>query len=206
MKQTYLILIAGGTASGKTTVAEKIAKDLLQNKSVCYLAMDNYYKEFKNLSDDERKKINYDHPNSYDLTLLENHLNILKNGGEIEMPIYDYTNNCRTDKTIKIAKSEVYILDGILALHVETIRNLADLKLFIKTPDDIRFIRRFERDFTERHRSQTSIIEQYLNTVRPMHIHFVEPSIDFADIIIPYLNGNDIAIDLIATKVKSWIK
>ncbi len=199
-----LVTIAGGTASGKTTVANKIA-EILQGKKIVYLKMDHYYKKLDDLTLAERKRINFDHPNAIDLELLVNHLELLKNHQDIQMPNYDFTISNRSIQTTEIKSGDVIILDGILGLELEEIRKLSDIKIFIKTEDDIRFIRRLTRDLSERGRTVESIINQYLTTVKPMHEYFVEPSIKYADIIVPYYEGNEIAIDMIATKIKALL-
>ncbi|AGM24999.1 uridine kinase [Spiroplasma chrysopicola] len=204
-KEVQILAIAGGTASGKTTVAKKIAH-ILKNQRIVYLAMDSYYKSLDNLSLVERKKINFDHPNAIDLDLLISHLTSLKQGMDVLRPIYDFTQNNRLKETELVKAGDVIILDGILALAIEEIRKLSNIKIFIKTEDDIRFIRRLTRDIEERGRTVQDIIHQYLATVKPMYEYFVEPSIKYADIIVPYYEGNEIAIDMIATKVKSLLK
>lgn len=204
-KPVFFVIVAGGTASGKTTVSRRIADALLDEESVQYWSMDNYYKDFTDLSFEERKKINFDHPSSLDMSLLIKHLQLLKKRQSIDVPIYDFKSHSRTDKTFCLESADVIILDGILALYIKEIRKFADLKVFIKTEDDVRFIRRLERDIYERGRPIESVIKQYLETVKPMHDAFVAPSMDFADIIIPYYEGNEIAIDLIVTKIKDIV-
>ncbi len=202
--KVQLVTIAGGTASGKTTVANKIA-EILQGKKIVYLKMDHYYKKLDDLTLAERKRINFDHPNALDLELLVNHLELLKNHQDIQMPNYDFTISNRSIQTTEIKSGDVIILDGILGLALEEIRKLSDIKIFIKTEDDIRFIRRLTRDLSERGRTVESIINQYLTTVKPMYDYFIEPSIKYADIIVPYYEGNEIAIDMIATKIKALL-
>ncbi|RUO86104.1 uridine kinase [Spiroplasma endosymbiont of Megaselia nigra] len=202
--KVQLVTIACGTASGKTTVANKIA-EILQGKKIVYLKMDHYYKKLDDLTLAERKRINFDHPNALDLELLVNHLELLKNYQDIQMPNYDFTISNRSIQTTEIKSGDVIILDGILGLALEEIRKLSDIKIFIKTEDDIRFIRRLTRDLSERGRTVESIINQYLTTIKPMHEYFVEPSIKYADIIVPYYEGNEIAIDMIATKIKALL-
>lgn len=206
-RPVYFIIIAGGTASGKTTLAKKIAKAASTTGStVQYWSMDNYYKDFSDLPFEKRKAINFDHPNSMDIDLLVDHITKLKNWQAIEVPIYDFKLHARSGNKIIINPADVIILDGILALHIQQIRAHGDLKLFIKTADDIRFIRRLERDINERGRQLTDVINQYLTTVKPMHDIFVEPSIDYADLIVPYYEGNEVAMDLVTTKAKAIIK
>ncbi|WHQ36545.1 uridine kinase [Spiroplasma sp. SV19] len=204
VNNVQLVTIAGGTASGKTTVATKIA-EILQGKKITYLKMDHYYKKLDYLTLAERKQINFDHPNALDLTLLVDHLTLLKQHQSIQTPIYDFTVYNRLETTNHVMAGDVIILDGILGLALEEIRQLSDIKIFIKTEDDIRFIRRLTRDLNERGRTIDSIITQYLTTVKPMYEYFVEPSIKYADIIVPYYEGNEIAIDMIATKIKTLL-
>lgn len=199
-----LITIAGGTASGKTTVANQIA-EILPAKKIVYLKMDHYYKKLDHLTLAERKEINFDHPNALDLDLLLQHLTMIKHQQSIQIPIYDFTVYNRLEETINVMPGDVIILEGILGLALEEIRQLSDIKIFIKAEDDIRFIRRLNRDLNERGRTIDSIITQYLTMVKPMHEYFVEPSIKYADIIVPYYEGNEIAIDMIATKIKTLL-
>ncbi|AVN58937.1 uridine kinase [Mesoplasma florum] len=201
MKNVTLILIAGGTASGKTTVADRIANEILKGKSVTHISMDNYYKDFGELTLEERRKINFDHPNSVDSELLLNDLQALKDYQPIKVPVYDFKTSSRTKETITVKPSDVVILDGIFALAIKEIRKLGDIKIFIKTANDLRFIRRLQRDVNERGRTLESVIDQYLNEVKPMHDSFIGPSIEYADLIIPYKEGNEVAVDLVATKI-----
>ncbi|ATQ35464.1 uridine kinase [Mesoplasma entomophilum] len=200
-KKVTLILIAGGTASGKTTVADRIANEILKGKSVTHISMDNYYKDFGELTLEERRKINFDHPNSVDSELLLNDLQALKDYQPIKVPVYDFKTSSRTKETITVKPSDVVILDGIFALAIKEIRKLGDIKIFIKTANDLRFIRRLQRDVNERGRTLESVIDQYLNEVKPMHDAFIGPSIEYADLIIPYKEGNEVAVDLVATKI-----
>ncbi|AGJ90791.1 uridine kinase [Mycoplasma putrefaciens] len=204
-KNVSIILIAGGSASGKSTVADRIANKILKDKSVSHLSMDNYYKDFKDLSIDKRKQINFDHPNSIDIDLLIQDLNKLKQRQDITIPVYDFIESIRTDQTKFVKASDVVILDGIFSLHFENLRDLGDIKLFIKTADDLRFIRRLTRDINERGRTIESVVDQYLTEVKPMHDIFIEPSISYADLIIPYKEGNEVAIDIVATKIKDLL-
>ncbi|WP_419335091.1 uridine kinase [Spiroplasma endosymbiont of Sarcophaga variegata] len=177
----------------------------MQGKKIVYLKMDHYYKKLDHLTLAERKQINFDHPNALDLDLLVEHLTLLKQGQAIETPIYDFTVYNRSETTNHVMAGDFIILDGILGLALEEIRQLSDIKIFIKTEDDIRFIRRLNRDLNERGRTIDSIVSQYLTTVKPMYEYFVEPSIKYADIIVPYYEGNEIAIDMIATKIKTLL-
>ncbi len=201
MERPIIILIGGGTASGKTTIAEKI-KEIV--KEALILNLDNYYKKNWDIPFEERKKINYDHPNAFEWELFKEHVKKLLNWKPIDVPIYDFKLHMRKKETRHVEPSKVIIIDGIFALYDDEIRELADIKIYVDTPDDIRFIRRLTRDIKERGRTMDSVIEQYLSTVRPMHIKFVEPTKKFADVIIP--NGfNPVAVDLLKTKIERYI-
>ncbi len=199
--KTTLIGIAGGTASGKTTVARKVFNEANKFGSVVVIRLDDYYKEMSNLELSERAKINYDHPDSYDSQLLITHLNRLKQGNSIEKPIYDFVVHNRSKEVEVIHPANVVIVEGIMIFAIPELKNLFDIKLFVDTPDDIRFIRRLTRDIKHRGRTVESVVDQYLSTVRPMHLLFVEPSKKFADIIIPEGGENQVAIDFITTKI-----
>lgn len=200
--KTVIIGIAGGTASGKTTIAKKVYEESSKYGTVSMIKIDDYYKVLDHLTMEERTKVNYDHPEAYDIPLLSEHLNLLKKGKSIKKPIYDFViHNRSKDKIEIIEPANVVILEGILTLAIKEIRDLCDIKLYVDTPDDIRFIRRLVRDMELRGRDVQSVVEQYLNTVRPMHISFVETSKSFADLIIPEGGNNTIAIDFIVTKI-----
>ena len=203
--KTTLIGIAGGTASGKTTVAQKILESTEQFGNVAVIKMDDYYKCLDNLTFEERTKQNFDHPDAIDTTLLIKHLKMLKKGEAIERPTYDFSLHNRSSNTVHIEPSNVVILEGIMTFAIPEIKNMFDIKVFVDTPDDIRFIRRLKRDIEQRGRTYESVINQYLETVRPMHLTFVEPSKKFADIIVPNGGKNDIAIDILVTKIVDLI-
>ena len=192
-----LIGIAGGTASGKTTIANKLCDLSKQYGNVNIIRLDDYYLDHPELSLDERKKINYDHPNAFDVDLLIKHISQLKNNQSIAVPEYDFVNHKRKDTTHIVKPSKVLIIEGILVLAIEDLCDLLDIKLFVDTPDDIRFIRRLSRDVKKRNRTLDSVINQYLHTVRPMHNVFVEPSKSKADLIIPEGRHNSIAIEMV---------
>jgi uridine kinase len=192
-----LIGIAGGTASGKTTIANKLCDLSKQYGNVNIIRLDDYYLDHPELSLDERKKINYDHPNAFDVDLLIKHISQLKNNQSIDVPEYDFVNHKRKDTTHIVKPSKVLIIEGILVLAIEDLCDLLDIKLFVDTPDDIRFIRRLSRDVKKRNRTLDSVINQYLHTVRPMHNVFVEPSKSKADLIIPEGGHNSIAIEMV---------
>ncbi len=202
---TLLIGIAGGTGSGKTTVAQRI-QEYFRGAQIVVLPQDAYYKDQSHLPMEERVKVNYDHPDAFDTELLIHHLQALKQGEAIEMPVYDFKTHTRSPKTIRINPGDVIILEGILVLHDPRIRNLLDIKIFVDTPDDIRFIRRLTRDIRERGRTLESVIQQYLSTVRPMHLEFVEPSKAFADIIIPEGGFNDVAISVLISTIERHLR
>lgn len=178
-----LILIGGGTGSGKTTLALNIIKDIGKSRALL-IHMDNYYKDFSYLEPKKREKLNFDHPESIDWALLSKQLDSLMNSKPINMPVYDFKTHTRKGYVV-VKPRKIIILEGILALWNEKINKKASVKLFVETPDDIRLIRRLERDIKERGRTLESVIEQWLATVRPMHYQFVEPSRSNADIIIP---------------------
>ncbi|MCI6716980.1 MAG: uridine kinase [Bacilli bacterium] len=204
MKPT-IIGIAGGTASGKTTIAKKIYEQTKSYGTITLIRMDDYYKTFPNIPVDERGNKNFDHPDSYDTPLLVSDLKKLQQGLPIEKPIYDFVVSNRSNKTETIYPGDVIILEGIMTFTIPEIRDCLDIKIFVDTPDDIRFIRRLERDLVDRKRSLDSIINQYLNSVRPMHHAFVEPSKVFADLIIPEGGHNMIALDFIVTKINNLL-
>ena len=198
--------IAGGTASGKTTVAKKLKELAQPYGKVSMLRLDDYYKDMAHLSLEERKQINFDHPDSYDFDLILQHIEDLLNGKSIEKPIYDFVLSVRTKETELVEPSDVIIIEGIMIFTDERLRKLFDMKIYVDTPDDIRFIRRLKRDIRDRGRTVESVVNQYLTTVRPMHHSFVEPSKRYADIIIPEGGKNEVAIDLLITKIKTLLK
>jgi uridine kinase len=204
MKTTF-IGVAGGTGSGKTTVAEIIMKSL-GDKKTAIISMDSYYKDFPGLTLEERKKINYDHPSVFDIDLLENHIKDLREGKSIDLPIYSFEKYERTSKFERLHPKPIIIVEGILLFYYDNIRKYFDIKIFVDTDPDVRMIRRINRDVKDRGRTLESVIEQYLNTVRPMHIQFVEPTKQFTDIIIPRGGKNEIAMDIIIAKIRTLIE
>jgi uridine kinase len=203
-KQPLVIGIAGGTGSGKTTVANVIL-DRVGAHRIAVLSHDAYYEDLSHLTLDERVKINFDHPNSLDTSLLIEHVKKLKKWQSIEMPVYDFTNYSRTTKTIHIESSRVILVEGILIFTEPGLRKLFDVKIFVDTDADIRFIRRLERDISDRGRTTESVIRQYINTVRPMHLEFVEPSKRYADIIIPEGGLNEVALDMVVARISELL-
>lgn len=198
-----IIGIAGGSASGKTTVADKIIENFGHTSSVTLIRHDDYYNNQDHLTMDQRLLTNYDHPLSLDNELLAKHLEELLAGETISKPMYDFKNHTRAQETEEMAPTQIIILEGILVLEDQRLRDLMDIKIFVDTDADIRFIRRLKRDIAERGRMFESVVEQYLGTVRPMHNQFVEPSKRFADLILPEGGSNFVAIDLISTKIQS---
>jgi uridine kinase len=197
-----VIGISGGSGSGKTTVARKIIQSVGADR-VVYLQQDSYYRSLGDMPLELRHRVNFDHPDAFDMDLLINHVEALRAGLEIEQPIYDYVTHTRRPETIHIEPKPAIILEGILVLAEPKLRALMDVKIFVDTDADVRFIRRLKRDLSERGRSVESVIEQYTTTVRPMHLQFVEPSKRYADIIIPEGGDNEVGIDLITEKIRS---
>ena len=192
--------VAGGTGSGKTTVANRIL-ELVSSSHIAFLPHDAYYKDFGDLTSDERATINFDHPDSLETSLMVEHILQLKAGQPIERPVYDFTNDRRTNQTIRVEPQPIIFVEGILIYAEKALRELLDIKIYVDTDADLRFIRRLQRDIAERGRDMKSVIEQYLNTVRPMHRDFVEPSKRYADVIIPRGGFNTVAIDIIANRI-----
>ncbi|HEX6315995.1 MAG TPA: uridine kinase [Gemmatimonadaceae bacterium] len=200
-----IIGIAGGTGSGKTTVARKIAQ-ALPDASVAFLDMDGYYRDFAHLPMDERRKVNWDHPEAFDLGLFASHLEQLSRGETVDKPVYDFTDHVRSSRTERIAAADVVVVDGILLFVDEHIRDLFDVKVFVDADPDIRLVRRIQRDMSERHRPLEEILQQYVTTVRPMHQQFVEPGKRYADIIVPRGGQNAVAIEMILTTIQRRIE
>ncbi len=200
-----IIGICGGTGSGKTTIARKIIETVGSDK-VALITQDSYYRNLADMPLDERHQVNFDHPDSIDSEMLVNHLKRLKLGQPIEMPIYDFRTHTRSEKTERIEPKPVIIVEGILIFAEPKILNLLDVKIYVDTPDDIRFIRRLQRDIRERGRTVESVIEQYFSTVRPMHLEFVEPSKRYADIIIPEGGNTQAGIEFICSKIREEVE
>ena len=199
-----IIGICGGSGSGKSTVTKKLI-DLIGKDNVSIIEQDSYYKDQSNLAFEERVKTNYDHPLAFDNDILFEHLKMLKEGREIEKPIYDFSlHNRKKEKEIVFPKP-IIILEGILIFNEVNLIDIMDIKVFVDTDADVRIIRRIKRDMHERGRSLDSVIDQYMATVRPSHLQFVEPSKRYADIIIPEGGENEVAIDLLYQKIKSLV-
>lgn len=189
--RTYIILIAGGSASGKTTFANRL-KDIL-NPFAVIISSDNYYKDLSHIPLKQRKQYNFDHPHSIDYKLLVKHLSQLKRNISVYIPQYNFTNHTRKKKMFLIQPHPIIIIEGLHTLLYPSLRNISDLKIFVELDNDLRFIRRLDRDLTERKRTLEQVISQYINTVRPMHIKYIQPSSRFADLIVP---GNQLDTSL----------
>ncbi len=207
MNQKPIVIgIAGGTCSGKTSIASILIDSFKDTKSINIIREDDYYKDQSHLPMEERAKTNYDHPLAFDFDLMYDHIRRLIAGETIEKPTYDYTVHNRSTVTEIVHPSDVIIIEGLFALYTKEIRDLEDIKIFVDTPADIRFIRRLHRDVKERARTIESITQQYLTTVKPMHDQFLEPTKQYADIIIPQGKSNTVAIDLLKTKINSILE
>lgn len=204
MSQPIIVGIAGGTGSGKTTVARSIY-DRVGRDRIEWISHDSYYRNFEGLTPEERHHINFDHPDSLETELLARHLDVLIKGAAVEVPIYDFTTHSRKPETQRVEPRKVIIVEGILVLAEPELRKRIAIKLFVDTPPDIRFMRRLVRDIKLRGRSMESVIEQYVTTVRPMHEEFVEPSKRYADLIIPEGGENLVAIDAIIARVEHLV-
>ncbi len=204
MATSILIGIAGGTGSGKTTIAKKIIEQI-GTDNVVIIPQDAYYRDRNNLPLEEREKINYDHPSSFDITLLIKHLRQLGAGKDVPSLSYDYVSHTRKILPGKVPSKPVTILEGIMVLENENLRRMLDIKLYVDTDPDVRIIRRLRRDIHERGRSFESVIQQYLSSVRPMHLKFVAPSRRYADVIIPEGGHNKVAIDMVVSKIRTLL-
>ncbi|MFR0579419.1 uridine kinase [Limosilactobacillus mucosae] len=200
-KRPIIIGVTGGSGSGKTTVSRAIYNQL-HGQSIQIITQDTYYNDQADMTMEQRKAVNYDHPLAFDTDLLVEQLDQLRHNQPIEMPVYDYKAYTRAKETVHVEPQDVIILEGILILDDERLRNLMDIKVYVDTDDDIRIIRRIQRDMEERGRSLDSIIGQYLATVKPMYHQFIEPTKRYADLIVPEGGENQVAIDLLSTKVR----
>jgi len=200
-----VIGIAGGSGSGKTTVAQEILQRVGPDR-IAYIQHDSYYKDLTGLPPAQRAEVNFDHPNSLETELLIAHIEQLKAGRAIEVPIYDFSNHSRTDKSFKVNPRGVIVVEGILIFADAALRSMFDVKIFVDTDADIRLIRRLQRDITERGRTVESVIKQYQATVRPMHLEFVEPSKRYADVIIPEGGFNAAALDMVVARIESLLR
>ena len=205
MKKPILIGITGGTGSGKTTVAEAI-HSAFEGNSITMIMQDSYYKDQSHITFEERLKTNYDHPHSIDMDHLIRDLKSLMSGKSVDMPVYDFAEHTRKSETIHIVPTDIIIVEGILVLDDKNLRDLLDIKIYVDTDADIRILRRMQRDINERGRSMESVINQYLNVVRPMHEQFTEPTKRYSDIIIPEGGRNKVAIDVIIRSIKEYLR
>lgn len=200
-----VIGIAGGSGSGKTTVAQEILQRVGPER-IAFLQHDSYYKDLSGLPPAQKAEVNFDHPNSLETELLTQHIASLRDGKPVEVPIYDFSTHSRTSRTYTVQPRGVILVEGILIFTEASLREMFDVKIFVDTDSDLRFIRRLERDITERGRTTESVIKQYQSTVRPMHMEFVEPSKRYADVIIPEGGHNTAALDMVVARVESLLK
>ncbi|MFA6939717.1 MAG: uridine kinase [Clostridiaceae bacterium] len=205
MRRPILIGITGGTGSGKSTVAKEIF-NAFPDECIAVMEQDSYYKDQSSLSFNERIKTNYDHPDAFDTALMVHHLNELLEGRGIEKPIYDFSIHNRKEEFIYVEPKEIILVEGIMILQEKSIRDLLDIKIYVDTDADVRIIRRLLRDINERGRTVDSVITQYLNVVRPMHLQFIEPSKRYADLIIPEGGYNKVAIDMINARIRQFLQ
>ena len=203
MNKVCIVGVAGGTASGKTTIVSRIAEYF--GNDIVVISHDSYYKAHNEMTYEERSQLNYDHPDSFESERMANDIRDLIKGHIIEVPVYDYTTHNRSDRTITVTPKPVIIIEGILVLENKELRDLMDAKIYVDTDADERLMRRIRRDMSERARSIDSIMEQYANTVKPMHEEFVEPSKKYADIIIPRGGGNETGIGMLMEYLKHLI-
>lgn len=206
MGKRIIIGIAGGSASGKTSLAKRLKREFEDTNSVIIIRQDDYYNDQKEMTMDERLKVNYDHPFAFDNDLLARHLNDLREGKTINRPTYDFIEYTRSSEIEVVEPHDVIVVEGLFVLEDEFIRKHLDIKVFVDTPADVRFIRRLNRDVRDRGRSLDNVIAQYMNTVRIMHDQFIEPSKRYADVIVPEGGKNEVAVDLLTTKIGSIIK
>lgn len=203
-RRPFILGVAGGTCSGKTTVAERLA-ELIGEDQLALLRLDSYYVDRPDLPFEERAKANYDHPAAFDWDLLNHHLAVLSQGKVIEVPVYDYANHLRSDDVVLVPPSKVVVVEGILVLWEASLRERFDLKVFVDTDADVRLIRRLRRDVAERGRSIDSIVDQYTETVRPSHLQFIEPSKRYADVIFPEGGRNEPALDVLLARIRELL-
>ena len=206
MSKRIIIGIAGGSASGKTSLAKRLKREFEESNSVIIIRQDDYYNDQRDMTMEERLKVNYDHPFAFDNDLLAQHLSDLREGKPINRPTYDFIEYTRSDEIEVVEPHDVIVVEGLFVLEDEFIRKHLDIKVFVDTPADVRFIRRLNRDVRDRGRSLDNVISQYMNTVRVMHDQFNEPSKRYADVIVPEGGKNEVAVDLLTTKIGSIIK
>jgi len=201
-RRPVVVGVAGGSGSGKSTVVGALVRGVEPDR-VALLPHDSYYRNFDHLLPEERAVVNFDHPESLETPLLVQHLQELLEGRGVEVPVYDFTTHRRVQTTHRVEPAEVILVDGILVLAEPALRQLMDIRIYVDTDPDLRFIRRLVRDIQERGRSLDAVVRQYLETVRPMHLDFVEPSKRYADLIVPEGGENRVAVDMLVTKVRS---
>lgn len=206
MGKRIIIGVAGGSASGKTSLAKRLKREFEDTNSVVIIRQDDYYKDQSEMTMKERLKVNYDHPFAFDNDLLAKHLGELRKGQTVDMPTYDFIEYTRSSMIEQVEPHDVIVVEGLFVLEDEAIRENLDIKIFVDTPADVRFIRRLTRDVRDRGRSLENVITQYMNTVRLMHDQFIEPSKRYADVIVPEGGKNEVAVDLLTTKIGSIIK
>ena len=205
MTNNVLLGIGGGTGSGKTVLSNNLLNKFNRNE-IAIIRQDSYYKDLSNKTSQERARTNFDHPEAINFDLLTKHLEILLNGESVEMPVYDYSTHTRAPGEKRLYPHPIFILEGTMVLTHQQIRDRMDIKIYMETDADVRFIRRLQRDIKERSRTMEDVIEQYMNTVRPMHEEFVEITKKYADIILPKGGDNSVAVDLIQTKIQTLLK
>ncbi len=205
MTKPFLLGVAGGSGSGKTTVAERLAGLIGGATDLALLRLDAYYRDRNHLPFDERAAINYDHPDAFDWPLLLDHVQALLDGHPVQVPVYDFATYQRLPDRQTVAPARIIVVEGILVLYEPELRERFDLRVFVDTDADVRFIRRLERDVAERERSPESVIEQYLETVRPSHLQFIEPSKRYADVIVPHGGLNAPALDVLMARVRELL-
>jgi len=204
-RRPIIIGVAGGSGSGKTTVVERIVERLGSDRVTC-IQHDSYYLDRGDLAPLDRAAVNYDHPDALETSLLIEHLKALQSGVPVDVPVYDFRSHLRTASSVRAEPRKVIMLEGILILVDRALRDLMDIKVFVDTDADVRVIRRMERDIAKRERTLESVVRQYMQTVRPMHLDFVEPSKRYADIVIPEGGYNEVAVDVLFTKIESILK
>lgn len=204
-RHPIIVGVAGGSGSGKTTVVQSLVEGVVGD-SVSLIHHDSYYREFSGMAFEDREKVNFDHPDSLETELLVDHLRKLAKGETVDVPVYDFTTHRRKAEVRTVEPTKVIIVDGILVLADATLRQLMDIKLYVDADPDIRFIRRMERDIEERARSMESVVRQYQESVRPMHLEFVEPSKRYADVIIPRGGRNRVAVDMVITTLRQIVE
>jgi uridine kinase len=205
MVKPLFVGIAGGTASGKTTVARKI-HEALAGSSVRLIDQDSYYRDLAHLPLEERRETNFDHPDAFDTALMVQHLEELKAGRAVRKPTYDFVESVRAPETVVVEPADIILVEGILVLHMPEVRSMLDVRIFVDAEDDVRVLRRLTRDIKERGRDFDHVIHQYLQQVRPMHMGFVEPSKHYADIIVPHGGHNDTAIEMLVSALRTRLR